>query len=714
VTEPYAGALVTQTFRERWLSGLMIGDAGPCATVEVRRGRLNRTFHRFDSFGYPVFGDYPGALSTGFWYPDWQPDSDWMTLDAIKNIALTQSFDNNGVTAATIAMDNLALVATVGAAGILYHLVEQGYYSPLRGYVGKGRPDSGVKTTPFLNMLPNAQIRIRQGYGTDAMVTTFLGLIDEVESDSIPNQLNLTARDFGGVLVDERFFGWAKEIVLPSPLTFCNRSAAENSLLVGGDAQASTSLVGYQPSMAALTGAYEVGGGWRSELTDTPDDTQWIEITVPQGRFSQIYAGWEFENMEVFIGIRPTAYPPNGDTTGAVWDTLPSFNGETMDTEGDGWWNPYDQTVPGHFGGWPYFATIGATKTGAAHYISLGGEFEVGDGTVVRIGLRNLGKVSGGYRAGVNYIQVNERTLKQTAIDGRYVLIDDVSDVVRCCLRWCGFKNWEIENTGVDFGLGSVYVADDAKTFMDVINVIKDMVGYTFFIGEPRDDTDDQDLGWPVFRNNRVMEDYTGKTEFIDDKLLLTDAKVTLSNADDHCIIRCRGIAKNSGVELDGDTVDRIMYAYIPAWANEQGGKQAGVLKPITHVDELFTRLSDCQFGCYLIALQIALLKYTAIIDLPGNPGIGLDTLQSVIERNQGLNSRIYVSNRTSTMEFGADAYWTLEIGGSLVDTPEIDSVIADYRTAIRELDRGTRNPWLRRRKGKLLEYGYQTGGTKP
>jgi hypothetical protein len=183
---------------------------------------------------------------------------------------------------------------------------------------------------------------------------------------------------------------------------------------------------------------------------------------------------------------------------------------------------------------------------------------------------------------------------------------------------------------------------------------------------------------------------------------------VKVSNENDHCIIRCRGQAVNDGVGIDGDKVHRVMFAYIPSWAGEQAAKQAGVLKPLTHADQFYTTVDDCMFGCYLIAIQIALLKWTVILDLPCNPGIGLDTLQSVIERVQGLNSRVYVTNRSQEMQFGTSGYWTMELGGSLMDTPDMAGVIKDYDQAIARINRGGRNPWLRKRKGKTLQYGYQ------
>jgi hypothetical protein len=711
MTAPYAGAPVTQTFRERWLNvERQIGDSAPVGLVEVRKGRLVHRQHPYPGLGYPTFGEYAGVLGIGFWYADWEVDGDWMTLDAVQNIKLEQDFTNNGIQTCTITMDNKVWTPTNSAAGYLYHIAQSGYYSPMRGFRGPKRPNAGISKTPFFNMLPNAQIRVKQGYGEDELVCTFLGLIDDVETDSSPNTVQITARDFGGVLVDEKFFGWAKEKILPSPLTFAPRGQAEGNRLVGGGAVASNTQAGLDPAFVVTP---DEPFGWASQPVGTPDDTQWIEIHVPAGKYSQLYVRFPYDGMHTYIGIKPTAPPPPQGQSGI---TFAKFDGAEMSLTWDGWWNPNGVDVPGAEGGWPYFKEIKRTKSGKGYYISLGGEFETGDNTIIRMGFRNLvqtdqpienGITFGAtYQAAMTLFQVNLRWYKQDAVQGKYIILDDVCDIVRCVLRWAGFKAWEVEDSGV-LPLSPI-VCDDSKSFMDLIQLVSQQTGFNFFMGEVQDPEDPLDIGYPIFRNTRVLENRTGKTEFIDDRLLLTDAKVKVSNENDHCIIRCRGQAVNDGVGIDGDKVHRVMFAYIPSWAGEQAAKQAGVLKPLTHADQFYTTVDDCMFGCYLIAIQIALLKWTVILDLPCNPGIGLDTLQSVIERVQGLNSRVYVTNRSQEMQFGTSGYWTMELGGSLMDTPDMAGVIKDYDQAIARINRGGRNPWLRKRKGKTLQYGYQ------
>lgn len=713
---PYAGAPVSQLFRQRWLSAKMIGPAKPVGIVEVRRGSLTRSFHPYDSFGYPVFGEYPGALGHGFWYPDWVPHGDWIALDALQDIKIDQSFSNNGVSSATITLDNMKWVAKSGFASILYHISQKGYYSPLRGNVEPYRPNPGVTENIFDDELPNAQIRIRQGYGADALVTTFLGLVDDIDTNSVPNTMTITARDFGGVLVDERFFGWAKEKLVNDPVTFAPRAAAEERTLEGGGPMASGGF-GIQNIIDT-----DSNGEWASDAFNDPNHTEWVEIHLPRGQYSNFYLKVPQNGLHVYVGmlckgqgsfqtgvLRPTV---DGHRLFAADLQVTGREVDSHDSSIDiGWYNPNGTLVPStpDNGGWAYFMEIPASRAGKGQYYPLGGLFNVGDDTILRVGFRNLQKTSeqfpnGGHmhRAKVQRLFGNRREFTQNAITADWIIVDDLADVIRCVVRWAGFKGWEIENTGVN--LRGPWVCDKNKSFMDIINAAKDMVGYTFFIGEPRDDNDDQDLGYPIFRNNRVFENHTGPTEFIDDSLLLTDAKVKISNADDRHIIRTRGMAIKDGATLWGDSIKRYMFVYVVPWAK----RMAGVLKPFTMYDDLFDTLQQCQLACYLVALQISLGKYTTILTLPANPGIGIDTLQSVIDRTQGLNSRVYVTNRTQQMAFGSNGYWHMEIGGSLVDTEDTVAVLRDYEDAVDQLDQ-TGIP-LRKRKRKRVTSYYQEG----
>jgi hypothetical protein len=101
-----------------------------------------------------------------------------------------------------------------------------------------------------------------------------------------------------------------------------------------------------------------------------------------------------------------------------------------------------------------------------------------------------------------------------------------------------------------------------------------------------------------------------------------------------------------------------------------------------------------------LIAVQIALARDTATLQTPGNPGLGLDSFAYVIDSGTGVTSRLYITNRQSTMTLGGDGTslassgyssggaasndlrWATELGGSLVDNPEWEHLVTDYYRA--------------------------------
>jgi hypothetical protein len=145
---PWAGVRVSGLFRGRWLSGDHVGAATPKCYMELRRGHFQRRYHTPAEAG-AVGRHGRVAHSIKIWYPDWTPTSDWETINGLKHVRLEQSFDNKGVTAATIDIDNTIFMPHGSGTG-LYHTIERGFYSPLRGYVYPGSfLVSGRPSTPL-------------------------------------------------------------------------------------------------------------------------------------------------------------------------------------------------------------------------------------------------------------------------------------------------------------------------------------------------------------------------------------------------------------------------------------------------------------------------------------------------------------------------------------------------------------------------------------
>lgn len=530
MTSWYTGAVVSKTFMDRWRSAQHVGPARPWMEVAIRRGRFKRTWH--NNWPNPQFGQVVGQAIRHQWYADWHAEEDWIVLDGAYQVSLAQSFDNNGIATATIDLDNVAWQDTVGANNMVFRTKQRGIYWPWRGWTPSRRPGSGQAKNNFYNYLPNAQIRVRQGYGPDTAIKTFTGLVDAVNASVRPDRVTLQCRDFGGVLADEYLFGWNKTHGINDPITFVPKSY------------------------------------WR---------LPWVE--------------------------------------------------------GDG-------------------------KT------------------------------------------------------HRWIKIKDSTEIVMAVLRWAGFKEWEIEKSGVD--LMVPYTVDKTNSYMDVINAVKEQLGYVFFMGEPTVG-EDLSLGVPVFRRSSpLVAQRASKTVVnIRGQDYLTDHKPVLSNTNDRYIIRVRGVINQkvgryldnpaNGGDTSSDTAKRLTFQYWPPWMPQM----AGVIKQLTYYNVGsqgvlgFTSQKDCVMACVLIAYQIALGRWTDTAECPGLPAVGLDSFVYVTDQGTGVASRLYVTNRQSTMAVGGDGttsvnsgygsggasgnnelIWGTQIGGSLIDNPETDHVVSDFHRA--------------------------------
>lgn len=286
-----------------------------------------------------------------------------------------------------------------------------------------------------------------------------------------------------------------------------------------------------------------------------------------------------------------------------------------------------------------------------------------------------------------------------------WIIVNDATDIIRLCLRWCGFKEWEIVPAGVR--LKTAYTLDRSKSFMDVINEVAQQLGYAFWMAEPT--SDDLSVGVPVFRPQAIIRNDPPVPYTLTSKML-TDCEPTHDDSQDRRIIRVRGRpatrAEGGRPILGGDmTADGqvlFTYAYWPPWCNAM----AGVIKQLTYYNIGqngvlgFGSNQECAVACLLIAIQIALNRDQAIVSCPGNPAIGLDTFVLVNDEASEIKSRLYVTSRKSVWTKGGDGssssppssgpgtvndqlLWSTELTGSLVDNEDWDAVMLDYQRVI-------------------------------
>lgn len=759
---PWAGVRVSGLFRGRWLSGDQVGAAAPKCYMELRRGHFKRRYHTFAEAG--VVGKHGRAAhSTKLWYPDWTPTTDWEVINGLKHVRLEQSFDNKGVTAATIDVDNTIFMPHGSGTG-LYHTIERGFYSPLRGYVYPGsflvagRPSTPLqqKNENYMK-LPNAQVRIWMGYGDDALEMVFTGLIDDIDIGSTQQGLQLIARDFGGGLVDQNVYGWAKDRDADDPVTFMPRDMHEEVTYVGGHPRASSTAKG---SHVAPVISENRNDAWHSEVTTDRDGLEWIEIHVPHGRYRSIRVVGDYDDQDVHVGIYCRPYH-NGKVRGKERFHSCSWHPDDTDEvtylrehhlDVDGWVQGVedDRQVPfgwlnlnhaatmmpgasrmgydadGDEDGtpkdrpWPRWrGPIRVSKRGRQVNIDFGGHVDLGDNSVIRIGISplvNVGRFQGQfhrrkYRAGIRTLMARRKRVWDASIKPkeRHIPIGDVSEIAETIFRWMGFKEWEVETVGTD--LKHNYVVGKDKKFMDVLDDLQTQTGYTFFIAEPSDNAE-ASIGRPIFRQNRIFNQVVDHQEQITGRDLLEDMKVKFTNKDERTHIRVRGKAlskKNGGTMMNEDRVYRAMFSYLPPWARDY--RMAGLIKPFTYYNPDLETIDQCHMGCFLIALQICFQSVTAIADMPGTPAVSLDSFISIVDEQSGTNSRLYVTNRTQEFTLGDDAAYTLELGGSLPDTPDVKAIQDDFWRWVVTID-PNKGPHKKRKKKKPHKHTRTTRGT--
>jgi hypothetical protein len=680
---------VPDLFRTRWRSGQHIGAAKPHQVVEICRGGSKRGYYHWtgDDVNARIYGERPSKP----WMPKWNYYTDWVELPNVLEVGLNQDFDQNGLTVATVDLENVGFIEKTGLGGV-YHAIEHGFLSPFRGYNPATRPAKGPHRNEWFNLLARmSRLRIWQGYGEperdgDGQIVAnggsngawvFAGLIDEVDPEAHPDRVTVTARDFGKMLTDQRILMWNKSRTINDPVVFMDRLEADKVTAVGGAAAASSQRDGHH---ARFVCDDSTKTAWMSRDHPSANVTEWVQIRVPAGRYEEIVIDPAYAEMECFVGFyAKSRVATHGTVTGtgnvAVGTNVkpPTMDGEVI---GEGWIFAGLGDVPGGNGGWPYMRHI-ARLGEKQRVVKLNHTIVCGDNSIVRIGLRRLKRItSGHYRAGITRLQARHRQRTVNLKETRIILVDDVSDMVKVCLRWAGFTEWEIETTGVRLKGRAVF--NRSSFLIDPITKATEQTGFVFYVGDP---SDSDSRGVPVFRKNRALLEPPAELLEVRDSDLLTGIKVQISEEPLAWNIRVRGKEtsnKKYVQAVGGDTTRRIMAYYKPPWT--RAGRMAGVLKHVTHTYPELKTFDECLFAAYLIALGEALQAVTGVLQIPGNPGLNLDDQIGVLDTATGMNTRLWIANRSSTFHVGEQPSWVMTLGGSFIDTPDMTVLVAEYQ----------------------------------
>lgn len=684
--------VVTQRFRDRWRSGKYIGAYKPGQTVRVRRGVLDRGYRPFEKLDGT--DDYFGYISgTGRhqeepWQAFWRTTGDWINVPNVSEVSLDGAFDNNGITTATITVENTVLKEIGGVAGI-FHAVRRGYLSPWQGWATFGRvwPAGSQAQNEWFEVFNGGyQVQVLQGYG-DELTATFNGLIDEARIAVSPDQITVVARDFGQALTDLRVFGHNKAPELASPIVFSDRLKADDVTAVGGSAAASTSDAGNPPKYVTKKGTETY---WLSHGHTTPDNTEWVQVRIPKGRYETIFIDPHYEGMEVYLGM----YLRRKGMGTKDKPEKCKVDGVEKD---DGWLNMGFGDVPGVHGGWPFVKKWRAMANGGNSY-KLPFKLECGDDTVVRIGFRKLGfsPTKRDYRAGASRVAMMQRKRKPEAKREKWILVDDASDIVKWALMWAGFKEWNVEKFGVK--IKDKMVFHQGEFLIDIIRRMGEQGDFTFHVAPPS--AHPESIGVPTFIRSRAVSAPQPRMEEVRDSDLLTEVDSNFSKESLAYIIRVRGMmSQKAGKPLGEDSTKRVMAVYLPPWSGAHhnvatgaydasypfADRLAGMRKHVIYPDEGLETEDECMMACILIALQEALAAFTANIQIPGHPGIDLADQISMIDQASGLNTRLWIASRSSrfTVDEQGSAEWSMSLGGSLIDTPDILALAFDYLTLL-------------------------------
>jgi hypothetical protein len=698
--------------RQRWQFGATevaqnfgtshVGQAKPFVRAWIRTGKVIRRMQT----NIESYSKIPGS-GNKVWQGRWKAAGMYRDLPNVQEVELTTDFGQNGVTQATITIDNIGVIETSGVAGI-YHQMQRGYYAPLRGYRSPKVSQAVGTQNEWFDMLrdKSSEITIVAGYGEDTAIPVFKGLINDVDLNSNPDTIQIIARDFGQLLTDQQCFMNAIYRGMRDPITFADRLRTDNTEKIRGGVDASSSEPGHGARFAVDNNK---GTYWLSQGNTDRNAVEHITMTIPNGRYESIKLAAQHPGMEAYIAVKAkdkNAPGHKGARRGLGGPNLPD----------DEWVDEGKGNVPGT--SIPYVKHIGRVKEKESGYSLPEGGYILGDNSKIRVFFTRLAPTYKPpnrvkrYRASVSEFSAIKRKLPKDIVREEWILVDDVSDIVRTVLQWCGLDTeWEVEDTGVR--LKDKIVFNRQNKLIDIINKIAEMTGYIFYMKPPslfdgddltKTNEDNQSMGIPVFRQNQAMRrpgQSVEPVESISEDSLIESLQATFTDEPLAYNIRVRGKrlgkkkAAKIGRSLSGDRTKRPMYVYRPPWSRDQspGGnwpasdrdeyRNGNIKKFVVHHNELLSDGEECEIAALFIAFREALESAKATCEAPAMPSVHLDHQFAVRDTGTGIAARIWITNRTLSIRTGEDAHFKMGLGGSILDTPDIITVRKELKKAL-------------------------------
>lgn len=675
---------------QRWLSGKLAGAAKPVCKVFVREGHLER--HYANKPSNEVFCYVPGLKGpNAVWWAHWVADTEYKEVPNVFAIKGANDFSQNGVEQITMTLDNTKLQERDTGHGTWYEIA-RGFMAPTRGVPGFNQGAVG-SANEWRGVWKNqaTQIMVLAGYG-DAFFPVFLGLVDSSDLTSRPDEITVVARSMGKVFTDQHIFMDAKILFVKDPITFCDRQDADELTNVSNNLSASSDDGSHPPRFASDA---DDSTAWISGENNSADATEWIEAIVPSSRIEDFRLNPRFAGMECFVSVYAT-------------DANVQEGGPARTTDehavGEGWIG-YEKlgNVPGTT--IPYVAHYEAMSGENVHYKIRhgGGGYVIGDGSKVRLTFRNLAHVSSGghfgYRAGVTNLEIFGRRREEAAAKHHWILVDDVSDIVKVVCQWAGFSNpeeWEIERVGSR--LKDKIVFDRSGFLIDIIKKIEEATSYTFQIRPPKafdsshlDTEHNLQMGVVTFRQNQAMTPSPKDPRYVvSDSQTITGIQPQFDDSGLAQSIRTRGKLKVTQKLLEdphyvptGGTTERFGYNYRPVWARNNENRAAGIRKHEFHVDNTYASNQDCKVACLLIAYRMTLEAAKASVQLPFFPPVQLDSQFGIFDVGTGLSTRLWIVSRDWEYQSGAQRNFTMTLGGSLLDIDIVEETRQELKQVL-------------------------------
>lgn len=694
-----------EAFRYVWQSGNHVGPNRPVARAYCRTVRIARRLRRVpedEIFGYvPGGGGNGGGGLREVWKGIWKAQSEWRVLPNVKQFKIDQDYDQNGVANCVMDIDNVFL-APHGSGDTLYHKIERGYFSPLRGFKPDGRPAVGGDMNEWFDMLKSksTQVIIVAGYG-DLVVPVFTGLINDTDLASRPDVITLTMRDGGQAYTDQQVFSNAKLRYVDDPITFADRRAAYNEKEVAYAAEASSSESGSPPNLVFDD---STGSAWVSEGRDHASGMEWIEISVKNGYYGSFKVHPAYAGMEMYVAVRATGTNLDGGPKKHILNT-------DLD---EGWVDEGHGNIPGT--GIPYVRHFENVK-GKSHETQFPDYgYDLGDDSRIRLYLTKLplkfhhGRKA--HRASVIDFRALSRDIKAEAAQADWILVDDAADCVRLVFQWCGINAMEVEDTGAR--LRKPMTFNRGNFLVDIIKRISELTNYVCYMKPPpsfdEDDLSKKDwesMGTGVFRQNQAMKKGQGildPVEFIHQDEQMTGVTPKFSDEPLAYNIRVRGRviqgeekSRKLGRTLGADHSRRFMYVYRPPWSRDQhyGGnwpdsardeyRNGNIKRYEVHHDDALKTLNDCKIASLFIAFAMALESAQVQVEAPAMPFIYLDHQTAIFDESTGLSTRLWVNSRSLEFTSGEQGHFRMALAGSMLDMPEIQIIRRELQRALRD-----------------------------